>query len=348
MNKKLWGIALTVIIVVAVAGVILWQNQLLSPSNKEKERTVVDSAGRTVQVPMEVNRVVGTFPWVSWTMYALNASDKLVGVCGNTLNFVQFERLDPEYKNKCSIGPMDNLNVEEIMRLDPDVIICGETDLVQMETLGISTVVADPVGDCLGATTLVGEVIGREEEAEAIVSFYEEIVDLCYSRASNIPYDQRQKVYFMHMEKYTTIGGEAYAIRHLNYSGGINVAENLIGWHAAVELEQLLDWNPDVIILVYGPLKEKALSVEDVLSDPQLQGINAVKNKRVYDAGSYYIYWFHPTVASCLGSLQMAKAFYPELFADVNVTEIANEFTMEFFGKPYLLNAGGVDEIPTD
>jgi iron complex transport system substrate-binding protein len=348
MNKKPWAVALTVIIVVAaVAGIAFWQTQL-SDTQTEKERTVVDMIGRTVQVPMEVNRVVGTFPWVSWTMYALNASDKLVGVCSNSLNFIQFERLDPEYKNMQGIGKLYNVNVEEVMKLEPDVIFCMEEELDQMEPLGISIVILEPTGKCLESTMLVGEVIGKEDVAEEILAFNDQIVELCYSRVSTIADDLKQKVYFMHMEKYITRGGDEYAIIQMNQSGGINVAEDLVGWHAEVELEQLLDWNPDVIILVYGPFKEKTLSVEDVLSDPQLQGINAVKNKRVYDAGSYYIYWLHPTVASCLGSLQMAKAFYPELFADVNVTDLANEFTMEFFGKPYPLNAGGVDEIPTD
>jgi iron complex transport system substrate-binding protein len=293
---------------------------------------------------MEVNRVVGTYPWVSWTLYTLDASDKLVGVCSNTFNFVQFERLDPEYKNLQGIGKLYNVNVEEVMKLDPDIIFCGEDELEQIEKLGIPTVVLDPVGDCLGSVMVVGEVIGKESNAEEIVSFYEYYVELCYNRTSNISDDQKQTVYFMYMEKYTTVGGsQPYIHSHMNHSGGISVSEDLIGSTVEVELEQLLDWNPDVIILVYGPYKEKTLSVEDVLSDPQLQGINAVKNERVYESGSYYIYWYNPTIASCLGTLQLSKALYPELFEDINVTEVTNEFDTTFFGKPYPVNAGGVD-----
>ena len=65
----------------------------------------------------------------------------------------------------------------------------------------------------------------------------------------------------------------------------------------------------------------------------------------MYNSGSYYIYWYHPTIASCLGTLQVAKAMYPDRFEDVSVSEIANEFDMRFFGKPYIGNVGGVDEI---
>ena len=133
----------------------------------------------------------------------------------------------------------------------------------------------------------------------------------------------------------------------MTYAGGINVAQELPGWHPKVEKEQLLAWNPDVIILVNGPLKEKSLTVDDVLADPMLQELNAVKNKRVYESGSYYIYWIHPTVAACLGVLQMSKTMYPERFEDISVTERANEFCTEFFGKSYPGDAGGVDKITT-
>ena len=151
----------------------------------------------------------------------------------------------------------------------------------------------------------------------------------------------------MHMEKYTSMGGEAYVTQNITLAGGINVAQELPGWHPKVEKEQLLAWNPDVIMLVNGPLKEKSLTVDDVLADPMLQELNAVKNKRVYESGSYYIYWMHPTVAACLGVLQMSKAMYPERFEDISVTERANEFCTKFFGKSYPGDAGGVDKITT-
>ncbi|NMC60645.1 MAG: ABC transporter substrate-binding protein [Candidatus Methanofastidiosa archaeon] len=350
-NRKIEMLILLAILTVAVCAAGCTSQG--TESSTSKTRTVVDLDGRAVEIPEDVNRIVGTFPWIAWTIYAFNAEDKLIGTDSKSPNFLQFDRLDPEYKKLPSVGFESELNSEEIMKLDPEVVFCTTNSYEQLAKLGIPAIVLDPTNDWMNSVRVIGKVLKKEDRAEEIISYYNEITELTSSRTSDIPENEKQKIYFAHMQKYTTMGGansyapnsKSYTSRHVNFAGGINVAEKLIGWNTKVDKEQLLAWDPDVIILVYGPLKEKTMSVEDFLSDPDLQGIKAVKNKRVYDEGAYYIYWYHPTVGSCLGILQMAKVMYPERFEDVNVTKKAKEFDMKFFGRPYGGNAGGVDEL---
>lgn len=316
-----------------------------STTSTPATRTITDMIGRTVEVPKKITRVVSTYPWGSWVLYTLGAQDMLVGVDSQSVNFIQFQRLDPAYKELPTVGFLNEINSEQILKLEPDFVLCGETESAQMENLGIPAVVIDPVNDCLGSALVTGQAIGKEEKAEELTAFYRETIEMVTDRTSDIPDEQKQKIFFIHMDKYTTIGSQPYILEMTAKAGGISVTQDLQGSYPKIELEQLLGWDPDVILIMNGPLKEKTVIVDDVLSDPSYQGITAVKNKRVYEEGSHYIYWCHPTVGACLGVLQMAKAMYPERFEDVSIIDRANEFDTRFFGTPYPGDAGKVDEI---
>ncbi len=308
-------------------------------------RTVTDMIGRTVELPAEIHSIVSTYPWGSWALYALGSQDLLVGVDSQSVKFIQFDRLEPEYKELPTVGFLNEINSEQILKLNPDFVLCGETEATQIENLGIPAVVIDPINDCVGSTLVTGKAIGKEQLAEELVTFYEDTIKIATDRTSSIPDDQKQKIFFVHMDKFTTIGNQAYIIKNVGCAGGISVTSDLPGSYPKIETEQLLDWDPDVVLVINGPLKEKSVTVADIMSDPSFQGITAVKQLRVYEEGTYYIYWLHPTIGACLGVLQMAKAMYPDKFEDISVTEKANEFCTRFFGRSYPGDAGGVDSI---
>ena len=91
-----------------------------------------------------------------------------------------------------------------------------------------------------------------------------------------------------------------------------------------VDMEQILNWNPDVILFAPGSI------YATVGEDAAWQSITAIRNGAYYEVpmGPYNWMGFPPSVQLLLGMLWMAKALYPDA-ADYDLyTEVANYFQL--------------------
>ena len=117
-------------------------------------------------------------------------------------------------------------------------------------------------------------------------------------------------------------------------AGGINVAkEQVISSSSSdVSKEQIIAWNPDVIIMgqVLRHRMPDSVSIEDVLSDPDLQSINAVKNHKVYYTKGFACGWDPAT--GLTETFYFAKLFHPEKFMDLDVEKEGNDIFKRFYG----------------
>jgi iron complex transport system substrate-binding protein len=93
-------------------------------------------------------------------------------------------------------------------------------------------------------------------------------------------------------------------------------------------MEQVLIWNPDVLILD----KTCPDSVSKVLSDPTWLTVNAVKNKRVYRAPNGFLdTWGRPYLESALSRVWLADKLYPGKMG-LNIVTEAKNFYSKFYG----------------
>ncbi len=101
------------------------------------------------------------------------------------------------------------------------------------------------------------------------------------------------------------------------------------GW-TQVNLEQVAAWNPDVIFIAYyfSPVSDvvNALKV-----DPQWQGLDAVKNGRIYGFATDAYSWDQPDPRWILGLQWLAGKMNPELFPSLNIEEEAQNFYLELY-----------------
>ena len=328
---------------------------------KEKELILVDQADRTVTVPRPIERIVAPSPNTVRTIIALGACDKLVAtsqeakwcicygmavggrpvsegglgktpttmcakkVCGGRL----FEL--PE------VGDWRTINAELVVPLKPDLIFdrASEADATQEKT-GTSTVVISSSGHDLDSMykefETMGVVLEREKEAEELISFVKEKVAKLEEVTSEIPDSEKPRVYFAtrtttqeRLGEVTRTTGCYYPI---DIAGGINVAKGISG--STVLKEQIIAWNPDMILVVrYGGCAGDP--VELVLSDPDLQTINAVKNESIYYTSYAYCYG-SPQNKNLAAAFYLAKLFHPDKFEDLDVEEEGNEIYERFLG----------------
>ena len=316
---------------------------------KEKKLTLVDQLDRTVTINKPVERVVSLSQNAIRTIVALGEVDILVGVPLTGCGLKQYEWLlagkaYPQLKELPDVGSeYYDINMELTLTLKPDVIftgVPGVANAVQEQT-GVPVVgtVTDESFDADAKNfeifRLIGKVIGKENAAEELISYANEELDKVIEVTSEIPDSEKPKVY---LAMWTCFGnGILKTPIHydpVDIAGGMNVAKGsgFGGYSAEVSKEQIIAWNPDIIILgqVLRHRMPDSVSIVDILSDPDLQSINAVKNHKVYYTKGFACGWDPAT--GLTETFYFAKLFHPEKFMVLDVEKEGNEIFKRFYG----------------
>ena len=233
------------------------------------------------------------------------------------------------------VGDWRTINAELVVPLKPDLIFDGasEADATQEKT-GTPTVVISSSGHDLDSMykefETMGVLLEKEQEAEELISFVKEKVDKLEDVTSKIPESDKPRVYFAtrsqgYLGVVTRTTGRYYP---MDIAGGINVAKGISG--STVSKEQIIAWNP-AMFLVVRYAGRPGDPVELVVSDPDLQTVDAVKNRTVYYTSHGYCYGT-PQDKNLAAAFYLAKLFHPDKFEDLDVEEEGNEIYERFLG----------------
>ncbi|HJH26199.1 MAG TPA: hypothetical protein C5S37_05340, partial [Methanophagales archaeon] len=331
---------------------------------RERELTFVDSVDRIVTVNKPVERVVIAY-WMdaALTLQTLKAEDTVVGV---TQVIVDKPILFPELSELPSIGygPIhDYLDYETILGLEPDVVLTGGAavgmtsyDEIQdtIQSLNPDIVVlrfdhcypssyTDEVRKC-------GYIFDREEEAEELIDFIEGHLSTIEEGVSNIPDDERTKVYIEFFMDYYTGGEGTVFNEYIEIAGGKNIFSDFTGYLPAADPEAVIDRNPEVIIHNVGGEYAGTVNYEtddvtalrdkrdDIMNRSGFANVPAVDSGRVYTTGSDVIL----TAIYPVGVSYYAKWFYPEEFEELDPNAIHQEYLTEFLRIDFDLDEHGV------
>ena len=308
---------------------------------REKEMTVLDVTDRIVTINKPVERIASSSMMQDIrTICALGAADRVVGVpnvmTGDvTDDFPAIYMVHPELAelpiagNPYYGGP----NLEVIASLEPNLVLVSyaDADAVQ-EATGIPTIdahAAEPILD-FEELMLMGYVLNEQERVKELISYYNEKLDEVRDVTSDIPDDKKPKVYlaFWGELTYTPAFYDPVEIAGGEYAAEGSAPGPYGSFMWQVSKEQIIAWNPDVILL-HGAMTE-ILSIEDVLSDPDLQSVSAVQKEKVYSTRGYW--WGWDPATGVVESFYMAKLFHPDEFADLDVEEVGNEILEEVYG----------------
>jgi iron complex transport system substrate-binding protein len=324
----------------------------LITAGEEDTIVLIDQAGRTITVDKPVERIVTLFPAVMRVVVHLGGVDKIVGVDSRTVNYADnmiVVQAYPEVRELSDVGNYDNPNQELILSLDPDLIISYSSDVADTieNNLGIPVLCINPSptgneynapGGPFETWRLVGFAIDEENRADELIAYcrnnFYEIDDV----TSDIPEDEKPKVYFCHSQGATDITRAVTSYDPIDVAAGINVAKDLVSADKKeglstvvldVSKERIINWNPD-IVLIHSFSKDPLNSVEKVLSDPTLQTVGAVKEGHVYYTKGWYIGW--DPASGLAETFYLAKLFHPDVFEDLDVEERGNDIFEEFYG----------------
>jgi iron complex transport system substrate-binding protein len=300
--------------------------------------SVTDATGRTVPVPERVTRVFPAGPPAAILLYTL-APDLLLG-WPRANRTEECEYMLPDVCRKPEIGRItgrgNTANLEVVLALKPDLILdVGSTNptfvslaaRVQDQT-GIPYALLDGRFDAIVPTyRKLGELTHRRVQAEALALYAKETTATIKDRIDKIPADRRPRVYYARGPRGLETGlGGSINVETIEFLGARNVAGGRKGGLAIVSIEQVLLWNPEVIVTID---RDFAASVR---GDPVWAAVKAVQAGRVHLSPKLPFGWvdFPPSVNRLIGLWWLAKILYPEQFPE-DIRPLIRDFYRRFY-----------------
>ncbi|MDY7076704.1 MAG: ABC transporter substrate-binding protein [Chloroflexota bacterium] len=336
-------------------GMITTPTTVQEPSSVETT-TVVDSLGNEVLIPSEATKVASMRSGITEIICALGQKDKIVAVEEGTKEGAGYgafiASIHPDLMARdCPLAGRD-ISAEEMLRIDPDLVLHGgygrikQAEAFKEQVPEMPVVIAhfETLEHYMDDIRIVAQCVNAEERAEELIAYLQSKLDFVSARVDDVSDDDKVRVFYGGHDIYHAYGGETFEHFQITSAGGVNVAADLTGWMPEVSAEQLLQWDPQVVVLL------SSVSVDDVLNDPKLASLSAVKDQRVYALPESGWDFSSPRALFCIEWL--ASKLYPERFADVDIQSEAGEFYQSVFGVDYagptLVEAGAVSAVPVE
>lgn len=319
MNKApLLGVALTL-----AAAVVFVPTQAVSLPYDSEKILVRDSLGRRVALPAKVERVLSLEPEITRLITALGMGGSLVGI---DYFLLHHDHLFPlVFPQAMKLPPVSNagndLNLEAAFLLRPDVVVVSPSEVSDPDSLGLKlgvpVLVLSSAGrfeELMREIELLGEVLRRVEQASELLAFVRsELAEL--EKTTSRKSVKKPGVYLTFWGSLTRT-----PVRYdpVAAAGGLNLAGSLPpAVHGAsgttVQVEQVIAWNPEVI-LVHGAYlpEERTVTPETVMSDRRLASVSAVREGRVFYTFGFW-YWWDPALV-LVETRYLAWRLHPELY----------------------------------
>ena len=324
--------------VVMVLCVSSWGAQS-SPQNVDTTRVFTDSVGREVEVPAQIDKVALSGPMAQIVLFAL-CPDKLVGV-SNAWSVEAEQYLDEKYFTMPEIGQLyggkGELNPETLLQSGAQIVIdvgepkgsiAEDLDALQEQT-GIPfvhiTATTETTGD---AYRMLGDLLNMKDEAETLAAYCEKVYDRTVSIAGSV--EKANVLYVTGDMGQNVIAAGSYHAEILDLlTNNLAVVDepSSKGTGNEVSMEQILTWDPDVVIFAPESI------YDTVADDAAWQSVTAIKNGAYYEVPFVPYNWmgFPPSVQRYLGMMWLSKVLYPDATAEYDLFSDVQEYYKLFY-----------------
>lgn len=311
-------------------------------SEKTAMRTITDSCGRSVKIPSKIKKIAPSGALAQIVLYTL-CRDKLVGLSGDFTD-ISKKYIDKKYYNLPKFGQFYgknvSLNMEALIKASPDVIIdIGEAkptikkDMDDLQSqLGIPVIFVEAtLKNMDGAYKKLGEITGDESKASVLSTYCKNTLKDISKKSAEV----KSKVSIYYALGNTGLNTNAAGSIHadvIEAIGADNVAKVQLvssGGGSLVSMEQILKWNPEVIITAPNGLYSK------IKSDPLWQNLSAVKNGKVYEIpnGPYNFMGEPPSINRIIGLKWLGNLIYPDVYKYDMINEVQDFYKKFYYVK---------------
>jgi iron complex transport system substrate-binding protein len=296
-------------------------------AEKTTMRTIVDMAGRSVDIPEIINSVACFSSTCEAAIISLGKAEVLVGTTNFTDKNTIAYQLFPELLTLEKYD--DDLSVEELILNKVQIILVKDLNKIeQYENAGLKVIYLnfDTILGTKGAISILGEILNISDRTQNCIKYIDMYEQLVKERLSSSNSKTFSAYYSRARYKESNLL-TTYAAGHI-YSEWINVCGGTIITKAMdlkesqggvlINSEELLVSNPDIIFI--GGYYRNAV-FDEALTGMYKDSLKAIKERTVYIIPTSVTEW---SIGSCevgLVILWCAKMVYPDLFRDINMAK---------------------------
>lgn len=211
----------------------------------------------------------------------------------------------------------------------------------------------DLLNNTVSSVRLLGEVLNRQQRAEQFIEFYQQHMAVIRQRLAGYQGPKPKVMLHLHLgrrDTCCTTAAHGNLGDLLTFAGGDNIANASVkGVYGELNPETILSANPDVYLAtgMAGPQGKRLsdlrlgpqVSQQDaadsfrrlIATQPMLASLQAVKHHRAWSVWhNFYLSPYHVVLVE-----MFAKAFYPDLFADINPQQTFQQLYQQFLPLPF-------------
>lgn len=311
-------------------------------ADKNETTLFTDSADRKVEVPANITRIAPSGTMAQIVLFAL-APEMFVGLSGEW-DTEAAQYIDSTYYNLPVLGQFygkGDLNLEEVVKADPQVIIdVGESKSTIVEDMdaiaeqvSIPTIHIEATTESMGdAYRELGKLLGREKEAEVLANYCDEIYAKTQDIMNKVGEDGKVKLLYCTSDGLSVLAKDSFHAEIIDQvSNNVAIVDDISskGTGNPVDMEQILLWDPEVILFAPGSI------YNTVAKDKAWQELSAIKNNRYFEVPSGPYNWMGnpPSVNRYMGMVWITQLLYPEQAGYNSYEEVARYYDLFYHTK---------------
>ena len=275
-------------------------------------RTIAAGGGRTLILPAPPRRIVSLTIPMDEILSAL--------VDKSRVQAVSVLAVEPSISNVLAwaqdIPHKIQTNIEQILACEPDIVFISKSRRAEILELlldaGVPVVSIESqnsIKDVKSNILKLGEALGEDARARRLVAEMERKLDAV---ALKIGTAKRRPRVMTYHQNGSTSGKDRTADELIVLGGGVNIAaEKGVVGSLLLSSEQLIGWNPEVILLS-GYSRSKVTGPETLRANPALQTVDAIKNNRIYVIHGKYFTTTSHFIADAVE--EVARTLHPDVF----------------------------------
>lgn len=235
-----------------------------------------DDVGHVVTLQHIPHRIISIAPSITETLFALGLDSSIAGVT----DYCDFPA---QAKLKARIGGILNPNIEQILALQPDLVLMSgsgnmRSDYDKLTASGVSVFVTYPhtLEDVLKSISDLGILTSTEPRADSLVNQLRHRRDELVRRAAAQP--KKSVLLLLSLNPIVAIGHGTFLDELISLANGANIAHNSTTAYPLLSREEILRRQPEVIIAT----SDIVHSAGDLLAPyPEWKSLVAVQRKQV-------------------------------------------------------------------
>ena len=315
----------------------------LTMSQAASARTVTDDAGNTVTVPAQATRIADGWYAHHSLLMTLGAGDRIVATVNHAKDRPWMFKIQPSLNQALSVhGRSFSSEALLVRKVDAVFVAAEDGDAAAYRQAGLPTLVMgfDDFPSMKRSLLTTAEVVGTataRQRARMYNTYLDQQIAAIRAKTAGLTAAQRPGVlHIQYLHPLKVDGRNTLIDTWIKLAGGRNVAEKIDGNMKETSPEEVLFWQPDIIIIGAGAGTIASSDYANLFSS-----LKAVKNHQVWQNPAGVFPWDRYGTEAGLQIQWAAKLLHPELFPALNMVKATQDFYQRFFDYPLTADQAG-------